>query len=203
MKEYPSIDREIRKKTPVYVWDKLDGSNLRGEWSRKNGWYKFGKRHGLIGEDYSLGKGIGLIKEKYGEALEKIFVDQRWERVIAFFEFWGPNSFAGQHEASDNHTVTLIDINVHKKGIVGPKEFRDLFSDVDHAKLLYHGNVTDEMIEQIQEGTFPGMTFEGVVCKGANISPGRPLMFKIKNRKWIEKLKQFCNSDVKLFEKLL
>ena len=34
------------------------------------------------------------------------------------------------------------------------------------------------------------MTFEGVVCKGKYISPGLPLMFKIKNIEWIKKVRE-------------
>ncbi len=33
------------------------------------------------------------------------------------------------------------------------------------------------------------MTFEGVVCKGKNVSPGLPLMFKVKNHAWYAKVR--------------
>jgi hypothetical protein len=47
------------------------------------------------------------------------------------------------------------------------------------------------------------MTFEGVVCKGANDKATRmPIMFKIKSKAWLEKLREYCKGDDKLFERL-
>jgi len=47
------------------------------------------------------------------------------------------------------------------------------------------------------------MTFEGVVCKGQKyIYPGTPLMFKVKNKAWIEKLKIKCDGNITLFNQL-
>jgi hypothetical protein len=43
MKTYPSISRDIVGQ-PIYAFDKLDGSNIRAEWSKKNGFHKFGSR---------------------------------------------------------------------------------------------------------------------------------------------------------------
>lgn len=203
MKEYPSIDREIRKKTPVYVFSKFDGSSMRAEYSRKNGWYKFGKRHGLIGQDSNLAKSISLFQQKCADALTAVFKKQRWDRAIVFFEFWGPKSFAGQHETIDDHTVTLFDVNIHKKGILHPREFVDLFGHTDIAPLLYRGNITEEFTDFVKQSKLENMPLEGVVCKGDFASPGRPLMFKIKSDAWIRKLKDYCAGDIKLFNELL
>lgn len=204
MKEYPSIPRDIRFDVPVYVFDKLDGSNVRAEWSRKKGFWKFGKRHGLL--DHSnpiLLKAEPLIKEKYSEDLNRIFRDQRWQKAIAFFEFWGPLSFAGNHETGDIHTVTLIEIAGDKKGFVMPRDFVQMFENVDHARLLHHGNFTDSILEEVRAGTLKGMTFEGVVCKGAQTSPGLPLMFKVKSIAWMEKLRKLCGDNETMFQKML
>ena len=204
MKSYPSIDREVRRKTPIYAFDKADGSQIRAEWSKKAGWYKFGSRNVLLGEDHQyLGKAIDIFKNKYGDDLAKIFLKQHWQQVILFGEFWGPKSFAGLHEKEDAHTVTLFDVNPHKKGILLPQDFMKLFGDLDHAPLLYRGNANQEFEEEVRSGKLEGMTFEGVVCKGAYVSPGLPLMFKIKNRAWIEKLRERCAGDEKLFQQLL
>lgn len=51
MKQYPSINSsngQSFKEFVADVFDKLDGSNLRFEWSKKQGWYKFGTRHRLF-----------------------------------------------------------------------------------------------------------------------------------------------------------
>ena len=200
MKEYPQIPRNIIKGSIIYAFDKLDGSNIRAEWSKKRGFYKFGSRKKLIGEsDLLLGESISLINDKYGDSLPKIFNIQRWQKVLCFFEFFGPNSFAGVHE-KEPHDVILFD--VCPKGILEPKQFIKLFDDVDIPSVLYHGKATDDFVKQVENRNLPGMTFEGVVCKGSYISPGRPLMFKIKSKEWIKKVKERYK-DKKILEDLL
>ena len=203
MKTYPTISRDIVGK-PVYAFDKLDGSNIRAEWSRKRGFYKFGSRKRLLGpDDPLLGKSIQLIQDKYGDDLARIFRKERWQKAVAFFEYHGPKSFAGWHEDDDEHTVTLFDVAADKKGILEPKPFLKIFNSVDTARLLYHGNPNSLFVDQVREGALEGMTFEGVVCKSTLVSPGLPLMFKVKNRAWIDKLKTHCGDDDKLFEQLV
>ena len=203
MKTYPTITKSILENTPVWVFDKLDGSNLRAEWSAKRGFYKFGSRTRLIdASEPILGKGIGLFLEKYSEDLIRVFKFQKWKRVVVFFEFWGPNSFAGSHDPNDKMGVTLFDVSRDNKGILNPKEFLRLFGDLDHPALLYQGEITPEFVESVQLGTLEGMTFEGVVCKGYEVSPGLPLMFKIKNSNWISKLRDRCAGDESLFDSL-
>lgn len=202
MKEYPTIARDVVKQ-PIYAFDKLDGSNIRAEWSRKKGFYKFGKRHGLVGQDDPLlGEAQGLVESAWADDLDTVFRKQRWTQAIAFFEFWGDNSFAGLHE-DEEHRVTLIDIGYEKKGIMPPKEYLKLFGGLAIAQMLYHGNPNADFTDAVRGGSLPGMTFEGVVCKGKPVSPGRPLMFKVKNVQWIDKLKGRCGDDTKLFERLL
>ena len=210
MKQYPSISAGVIYGLPVYVFDKLDGSNIRCEWSRKRKKFtKFGSRHVLIGEDQPfLGKSIALIKEKYEESLTEIFMKKtEYPEVTCFFEYYSPNSFAGFHapDDADNHTVTLIDANVYKKGFMFPNEFVKLFATVETAPLLHVGNITVDIEEQIRSSTFLGVTFEGVICKAATaIKRGYPpTTFKIKSRAWREKLKEFCKGDTTLENQLL
>lgn len=203
MKEYPTISKDPQHGF-FYGFDKLDGSSIRAEWSRKSGFCKFGRRHGLLdGTNPILERAPDLIRAKYEKELADIFKKQRFDRVIAFFEFWGKNSFAGNHDINETQDVTLFDVSVDKKGILEPKEFVKVFSEVDTAKLLYKGSAWTDIRDQILEGTLPGMTFEGVVFKGSYVSPGRPMMFKVKSRAWIEKLKNFCGGNDKLFSELL
>ena len=51
MKSYPTIPRQNRRLNYAYVFDKLDGSNIRAEWNPKKGFYKFGSRTRLLGTD--------------------------------------------------------------------------------------------------------------------------------------------------------
>ena len=203
MKEYPPIQREIVN-CPIYAFDKKDGSNIRSEWNRKQGLYKFGSRNRLLGEDQPfLTEAPDIIRNKYEKDLSDIFRKERFERVICFFEFWGPNSFAGTH-IQEPHDVTLFDVNPHKKGILDPAAYLKLFGHLDICKLLYRGNCNSEFVELVRSGQLGGMTFEGVVCKAKNPkNTPMPIMFKVKNRAWVEKLKECCKGNDQLFNTLL
>lgn len=203
MEQYPSIDRYVRN-IPVYAYDKLDGSNVRAEWTRKNGWYKYGSRNQLIDETHPfLGEAIPLFTEKYADDLDKIFRKNRLEKTVVFFEFFGENSFAGWHESDEPHDVVLFDCHVYKQGLIPPKEFNRMFESVETAPLLYSGNCNNDFVTQVQQGELPGMTFEGVVCKGGFDSRRRLQVFKIKNQAWLDKLKTKCGSDEALYRKLV
>ena len=74
MKRYPSIEKEIIKGEYTYLFDKLDGSNIRAEWTKKNQFYKFGSRTELIDKSHLLlGKAPQLIIDKYQADLTKKF----------------------------------------------------------------------------------------------------------------------------------
>ena len=147
-----------------------------------------------------LSPAIGMIESK--DELTKIFIDQKWDRVIAFFEFHGPNSFAGAHEIGDEMEVTLIDVNVYKKGMVEPELFVDLFAEVGIPEVLHTGPLTSDLIDQVKASTLVGMSLEGVVCKTWNPKKRNVDMFKIKSRAWLEKLREQCGENEKLFQRL-
>ena len=200
MKSYPSIATKIISDTPIFLFDKLDGSNIRAEWNKKKEFYKFGSRTRLIDDSSPiLGESVSLINEKYSEELSKRFFDNKYESVVCFFEFSGESSFAGSH-IEELHDVTLFDIDVYKKGLLSPQQFIEITEDLDVAKLLFTGLITPEIIEQIRMGTFEGMTFEGVVAKC--LVKKQIKMFKIKAQQWLDRLKTHCNGDMDLFERL-
>ena len=202
MKQYPSIDGNIQNKT-IYAFDKLDGSNVRAEWSKKRGFYKFGTRKRLFDESDSIfGKAKNLIMANE-EEVTKICKKERWQNIICFFEFYGPNSFAGLHEPKDEHQVTLFDVSVHKKGFLEPKVFLDIFDLLNIPSMLYHGKANQDFQQEVKEGILNNMTFEGVVCKGKYISPGMPLMFKIKNKHWVSEVKERHKDNKKLLKEML
>jgi hypothetical protein len=203
IKEYPHTAPQC--KIPIYMFEKIDGSNLRVEWTQ-NKWNKYGRRHGLLDDSHPLlkEKGCSLLQSAI-KKLIPIFETQRWSKATAFFEFYGPNSFAGTHLETDKHKITLIDVFVHKKGFVLPKQFIELFEkNIEIAKCIYTGLFTRIIQQQITQGVFPGQTFEGVVCKSNSyITPGRPLMFKWKSLAWLKKLAIKCNGNTKMFKKLI
>jgi len=201
MEQYPSLDKLIRN-THIYAYDKLDGSNIRAEWTRKTGFTKFGSRTQLMDETKPiLGEAIPLFNEKYAEALNQIFIKQRLQKATAFFEFYGPNSFAGFHE-QEQHDVTLFDVHVYKKGLMSPQEFNQTFKHIETASLLYQGKPTLEFLEAVKEGSLEGMTFEGVVCKAGYDKRNRLASFKVKNQAWLDKLKHKFKDNESMFNKL-
>lgn len=67
--------------------------------------------------------------------------------------------------------------------------------------LNYYGNINEDLLNQIRDGSLPGMTFEGVVSKAKNLKkPGLSQMFKIKNVVWCQALRNLCKDDDELFE---
>lgn len=202
MKSYPSIEKRFARKETYYFFDKLDGSNIRAEWSKKKGFYKYGSRNKLINEtDPLLGESVLLIKEleqKFSEIAKKHKID----RFIAFFEFFGENSFAGNHE-EEKHKVVLIDFNIYKKGFMPPKEFIEIFenSDIEIPKLLYIGKPTQEFMDSVWNGSLENMTFEGVIGKRMSGKTSHDY-FKTKNKAWLDKLKEKCNGNQALYNRL-
>ena len=194
MKSYPSIPRSrgqsFRAIPNAVIFDKLDGSCVRTEWSGpKKGWTKFGTRTRLLDpNDPVFGVVPVIFHQQWEEPLTRIAVDQRWERGVFFFEFWGPNSFAGNHDPSDPKCLTLIDVAPHRVGIIGPRHFLEIFDgNVPIPNLVGVRNWTREFVEEVWRGEVRGVTFEGVVAKAG--SGHHLVMAKAKTMAWVERLK--------------
>jgi hypothetical protein len=204
MKHYPSITKEVRHDIEIIAFDKIDGSNIRAEWNNKKGFYKFGTKNHLIDANSKpFGISVALIKDKYEADLAKVFTDNKWKDTMCFFELCGASSFAGTHSFTDPLDVTLIDVNPYKQGIISPFQFVEKFGHLDLPKVLYQGRITTDLFDQIKQSTLPGMTFEGVVCKGDDTNKTKmPVMFKIKSKAWLEKLREYCKGNESLFAAL-
>jgi hypothetical protein len=196
MKHYPHIDYRNQCKFGSTVWgfEKLDGSNIRAEWSKKRGFYKFGTKQLMIDENHpQFGKAVTLFQNKYNEGLSKVFTDKREYREIrnfvVFSEYFGENSFAGYHETGDIMDIVLFDVSMYKKGWVKPKDFIENFSHLDIPRLIYYGNFNRSLINDVKDGKF-GVK-EGMVVKGLRQTKGSELvwMTKIKTDWWMKKLK--------------
>lgn len=209
MKAYPAIAQSIgtafREMPNAYVFDKLDGSNLRFEWSRQQGFHKFGTRTRRFDEtDWQFGRAIPLFQRTLAEDLTKIFARERWDRCVVFAEHWGPSSFAGCHhelvtnkplDPDDQMRLDLIDVAPYKQGILGPAEFVRLFSDVPCAKLLGRFNWTRGFVERVWQGEIEGVTFEGVVGTIGHGKTHDLVMAKAKTKVWIDKVKARYTPD--------
>lgn len=208
MKEYPSIPQSSGQKFVeignAIIFDKLDGSSLRAEWTRKNGWYKFGRRHGLLDDtNLQLQRSRELFETRLvefeekrtqfevtlAEALARLATDNRWNHLIVFYEFWGAKSLGGQHEEDDPKFLTVFDAAADKRGIISPREFRQIFEDkVPTPRYLGTHNWTRGFIEQVRGNLVPGVTFEGVVAKSGE---GHKLVrAKAKTQQWIEAIRR-------------
>lgn len=205
MKTYPTIQYAQESTRDVVVYDKLDGSNIRAEWSKNKGFYKFGSRHKLIDTSSGLlNLAPDLIIEKYNEVLSKDFTDAKYERAIAFFEFFGTESFAGTHHEGDDFDVILFDVQPYKQRMMNGFDFFNRYSErCEIPSVLSIGKFTRDMYEEVRNGTLSGMTFEGVVCKGDYTRHNDVYMFKQKSDAWIEKLRGQCGDDDEKFEKLV
>lgn len=208
MKSYPSITTKIDFKKSFYLFDKLDGSNIRAEWSPKKGFYKFGSRTQLLTPDqtalYPAIDRINSFTGSTGIELSSKLSKLNCESAVCFFEWVGPNSFAGSHPDSiDDMRVVLIDVALYKKGIMSPERFIEHFSDFDIPKILHQGKISEELFQSIRTSELSGITFEGVVGKerGCN-KDGRHDMCKIKTNAWLNKLKDMCKGDEALYQRL-
>lgn len=201
MKSYPSIPSSIQFGLDVHAFNKIDGSNIRAEWDKKLGFHKFGSRKRLLGDDQAfISKARNLILEQQ-DIVANICEKNRWESIILFYEFAGPNSSFGNHVETDEHQVYLIDANPYKKGILLPEEFVNKFEGIKQAELLYTGECNEEFVNSVKNGTLLNMSDEGVVCK-AKGKGNTIMMFKIKCDDWYSKLKIHCNGNEKLFNEL-
>lgn len=193
MKAYPSIPNVSGFiGNPCIAFYKYDGSNLRAEFNRKSGWHKFGTRTRLFDKsDPDFGSAIEIFNRVYAEDLENLFKKEKLLRnaqsIIVYMEFFGANSFAGQHKESDPKELILFDINVHKQGILSPNDFLDIFGHLKVAKVIYQGNLTQGFVNQVRNNEIDGLR-EGVICKGG--FSHKLWMCKIKTLSYLEELKK-------------
>lgn len=193
MKYYPTIDKFRKGRVRLHTFDKLDGSNLRFEWSKKRGWYKFGTRARLFDEtDPDFGPAIPLFMEKLSEPLGRICTDQRWQDAVVFAEFWGEKSFAGTHIKDDPKFLTVFDATIYKQGFLPPNKFLKLFGEYG-PNYLGDINWTPGFVEDVQENRVEGITFEGVV--GKTYIGKRLTMYKAKTGRWADRVREVFGID--------
>lgn len=195
MKNYPKIEYHNKGLFGeyCYAFDKLDGSQIRIEYSRKRGWYKFGTRNVMIDRNSKpFGDSIDIFFNKYSDDLIKIFNTNKLYRnidnFVIFAEYIGKNSFAGQHIETDTKDVILFDISQYKRGFIPPREFIENFGDLHIPNIIYKGEYNNDLINTIKSSD---SLKEGVVCKGIFKTKGSDQiwMTKIKTNDWLNKVK--------------
>ncbi len=190
MKAYPSIPRQPKGKArarSMHLFDKIDGSNLRFEWSRPDGWFRWGSRHRVIDETHAVfGPAFGLFRATFADAVERVARAERWEALVAFVEFAGPQSLGGQHAPDDPKSLTLFDVAPYRRGLVGPTRFLELFAGLPTPRYLGEHPWDDELVARVRRGELEGVTFEGVVGKAGD---GHDLvMAKAKTEAWVARI---------------
>jgi len=190
VKDYPTIEGPSKApKEAGIAFEKYDGSNLRFEWTKKKGWHKFGTRNRLFDEtDETFGEAIATFKETFASDLEAIFKKEYRDaqEITVFCEFFGENSFAGQHK-KELHKLVLFDVEVFKYGFVSPRDFVNIFCKQlgdKAAKVIYEGNLNEIFIKDVRTGKYP--VWEGVVFKGG--SKHKLWRAKIKTNAYLAKL---------------
>ena len=206
MKSYPSISTQVDMSLSYWVFDKLDGSNLRAEWSPKRGFYKFGSRTQLLTPDQAdLWPAVARI-EALSDELSPRLAALRAERVVCFFEWFGPRSFAGRHiDPLEDMRLALLDIDVYKRGFLAPDRLMELATSasVPMPGLVHVGRVDKDFLGQVRAGTLPGVSLEGIIGKTAQDRASTPpIMFKHKAQAWYDRLREMCAGDQALFDRL-
>lgn len=209
MKQYWEIQGPSKAPhEPCIAFYKYDGSNIRCEWTKKRGWHKFGSRTVLIDTSSPLGEAIGIFGKTYADDLEKVFTNNKLFRncqnVTVFCEFFGKNSFAGQHDPNDEKEIILLDVNIHKKGIIIPREFIKTFGHLKIPEVVYEGIFNMTFIHDVINGRYP--VVEGVVVKGVLSNKRKKQhslwMAKVKTAQWINKLKETAKTDSRFKKEL-
>jgi hypothetical protein len=205
MKQYDSIEYYGDNwGIPIIAFDKLDGSNLRFEWSPKRGFYKFGTRKMMIdGNHDTFGYAVDLFLNKYNEGLSSIFRSKDYRNIqsfVCYAELVGPASVFGQHyDPIDKMDIVLFDISMYKKSWCPPRQFCKDFSHLGIPKVVYEGNLNTDLVKRVKENEFD--LSEGVICKGyvKSRKKDRENLYycKIKTNDWLDRLRTF---DPKLYD---
>lgn len=198
----PSIESlstsRIARSTPCYAFSKLDGSNLRVEWSKKQGFSKFGTRQELFDATHSIfGEAVTRWTDDVGpqvlKHLKKLDASMlnTAKKITIFGEFYGAHSFADSHVA-EQHVIKVFDIEVAGQGFIEPKVFAGLSKSSDiYVPFLGIHSFNTPLIESVYESTFDCQcdqeTPEGIILKHA--VRGEILRSKLKTKAWLERLK--------------
>lgn len=197
MEQYPSIEGSAKAPlgVPCIAFYKYDGSNLRWEWSPKQGWHKFGTRRQLFdATDEVFGKAIPLFLNGMADEVERRVKDAHRgiQRITVFTEYFGPNSFAGKHDESDEMELRLIDAYLFKKGMMKAKDFVKLFGDLPYApEVVYRGTLNKKFISDVRSSVYP--VWEGVIAKGDDF------MVKIKTDAYFKKLNEVYGTEYRAY----
>lgn len=203
MKKYPSViycNYNVLNK-PIIAFDKLDGTQIVSEWTRKRGFSKFSTRREMINHrHHQWGEAVEIFLDKYADSLHNLFKSHKEYRelknITVYCEYLGENSFSGRHNIDDDKDVILFDIWQHKKGWVEPRVFVNEFAEFGIPRVVYEGLLTNDFFRDVKNNIF-GLR-EGVVAKGTQetkIVDERVWMVKLKTDDWFKKLRKVAGKE--------
>ena len=140
----------------------------------------------IIANKYSNSKRF-LMADNFFSSISSAFdsakdIVRNTQRITAFTEFFGPNSFAGSHVAEDPKELRLFDVYLFQKGLVKPKQFVEVYGDMPQAaEVVYEGSLNKKFVMDVKKGKYP--VFEGVIAKGNDY------MVKIKTDEYFRHLR--------------
>lgn len=200
---YPSIDG-IQKSSllgqPCIAFEKYDGSNLQFSWNQTDGWYRYGTRKRTIEKDNPLfGLAIEMFHNQYADGILQTVRKHKEYRncksLTAFCEFFGEKTFSGLHVDGDPKRLALFDVLIDDSQLVLPKDFVAHFGHLDIAPVLFEGELSKQLIEDVRDGKIK--CNEGIVCKGVHSNQRRKgktehevWMVKVKTQTWLDELQR-------------
>lgn len=212
MKHYDSIPRiqddGTLKGETVWGFNKLDGQNFCATYNyKKKTWGPYGSRTVTVDENSEqFGDVVKFFETSGYKGILARIVDKHAgkkdvftgvDEITFFFEWYGPNSFAGKHKEGDEMHLDLIDVFLKKKGYIEPKDYEMCFrvSGIGLPLLVYKGPLTNDIIEKVKNNDYTQpdcwnpFVKEGVVFKRSTRLKGqrRPSV-KVKTKWWLEKL---------------
>ncbi len=197
---YPKIPENSNKFFGKCIaFEKYDGTNLHWKWDPQYGWLGFGTRRTHFSltregiKDFSqehseLAEAPHIFNEGLRDKLTMFFCinsAKRLHNITVFTEFYGPNSFAGNHDANDEHKLILIDV-MFNGILIAPELFNQEYSQFGSAQIVYKGKYNGQFAEDVRKGKYN--INEGVVVKG--MVGGEVFMTKIKTNDYLKRLRR-------------
>lgn len=182
------------------AFEKYDGTNFHFEWNFELGFHSFGTRRDCFNLDAGGKQQFIKNHPELSDCLQYLSFLNVWDYFLnnlevkelypskeysIFAEYFGPNSFNGQHQEKDIKEFKVFDILVNHCDFIDPKQFVEDYSEMNIAKVIYQGKYNASLIKNVQENKFN--LNEGVVCKSL-LNSGQILRVKIKTNSYLDRL---------------
>jgi hypothetical protein len=179
------------------AFEKYDGTNIHWVWDPHGGFMSYGTRRDRFAitnggvrqfeQAHPELAGLDKLWDQEGK-LEFFLMDNpkynTAKEIIIFTEYFGPNSFAGQHDPKDTKQLIIIDVQVDGK-IIPPDQFVEDFKQFNIARIIFQGKFSGQLFVDIRKGKHD--VKEGVVVKGTYSN--QVYMAKIKTEAYLDRLK--------------